>query len=81
MYPKSLFGDHSSGNNIYNYNQFHLIRDKSRNLSAINDKIYSDLPILKIEHIKHRILDTPQTIQKKGFYTYSKLDTECGGSD
>ena len=58
MYPKSLFGDPSSVNYIYNYNYFHLIRNKSRNLSATNDRIYADLPILKIEYIKHRILHT-----------------------
>ena len=58
MYPKSLVGDLSSGNNIYNYNIFILIRDKSRDLSATYDIIYSDLPILKIKHIKHSILHT-----------------------
>ena len=58
MYPKSLIGDPSSGNYCYNYNKFQLIKEKSRNLSANNDKIYSDLPILKIKYIKHRILHT-----------------------
>ena len=58
MYPKSLVGDPFSGNNIYNYNLFILIRAKSKDLSANNDIIYSDPPLLKIEHIKPTILLT-----------------------
>ena len=58
IYPKSLFGDPSSGIYIHNYNYFHLIRNKSRNLSATNYRIYVDLPIIKIKYIKHRILHT-----------------------
>ena len=58
IYPKSLFGDPSSENYIYNYNYFHLIKNKLRNLSAKNDRIYADLSLLKIKYIKHRILHT-----------------------
>ena len=58
IYPKSLFGDPSSGNYIYNYDYFHLIRNKLRNLSATNDRIYADLPLQKIKYIRHRILHT-----------------------
>ena len=39
IYPKSLFGYPSSVNYIHNYNYFHLIRNKLRNLSATNDRI------------------------------------------